>query len=189
MAWPRVMVVALHCKNVKRQPLLDNPTVSEPLNHADISASAQETVRVLESKLNERFGTRKLPVEQAISMSLDSRSRGQVTTLPDEMQQRIFTVRSSEVRALRVALGKAMPPSTAKPATADVNAEDEDFLDDLLASQPAAQPLALSVQAVKDEPPKLQQQLDRKVLLYFQSPVCPFSHKLLHRQSICQLSD
>eukprot|EP00965_Chrysotila_dentata_P190350 6173832-Pleurochrysis_carterae.AAC.1 len=77
-------------------------------------------------------------------MALDPRSRGQVAALPDTMQQRIFTVLSSEVRALRVALGKAMPPSTAQSAAADIDADDEDFLDDLLASQPAAQPLALS---------------------------------------------
>jgi len=173
MAWPRVMAVALHCKNVKRQPSLENPTVSEPVNHADLPASAQETARVLESELNERFGTRKLPVEQAIAMALDPRSRGQVAALPDTMQQRIFTVLSSEVRALRVALGKAMPPSTAQSAAADIDADDEDFLDDLLASQPAAQPLALSVQALEDQPPEWQQHLDPEVLLYFQSPPIP----------------
>ena len=169
LSWPRTMAVALWAKNVRRQPTLDDPKKMEPVVHDTLPDSAKETGKILADEIEKRFAPTNMPIEQAIAMAVDPRTKGHVAGLPLQMQQKIYTQLSNEVKALRETLGLA---EAAAPTTLDAATEDSDALLDELMMPPVAPGgayLQLTVTASADVP-EWQQDLDAEVLLYFQQP-------------------
>eukprot|EP00965_Chrysotila_dentata_P062766 2079413-Pleurochrysis_carterae.AAC.2 len=174
MAWPRVMAITSHCKNVTRQPSLENPSYFEPVRHANMPSSAQETAQVMQQQVEERFGGMKLPAEQAIAMALDPLAKAHVAALPAAMQPKVYVQISKEVCQLRQSLGRTAPEASTPAACPAEQVDEEDFLMSLMTAPPSsAQGISLSVHATEDTP-EWQRSLDAKVLYYFQSqPAIP----------------
>ncbi|KAL3909655.1 MAG: hypothetical protein SGPRY_009346, partial [Prymnesium sp.] len=140
--------------NVRLQPQLDDPSQKEVVNHADLPACARETAAVLATEIEERFDEKKMPMEQMIAMALDPRTSSHVKDLSLEMQQKIYSQVSAEVKELRSFLGN--PESRLSMSTSqiiEIN-DDDDSLDSL-----SLLPMC----------PHLKE-LDEEVLLYFQDP-------------------
>lgn len=162
------MAIAAHATNAKHQPTLDGPSKTEAVNHFDPPECAKETARIAVEEIDRRFSMTNMPIEKAIAMATDPRTKGHVDAFPITMQHKIFSQASEEVSALCKAFGMTREIEVPAPA-AVAELDDEDFLYNLMArpTMPGGANLQLQVTADIDVP-VWQQHLEPEVLFYLQ---------------------